>query len=731
MADSRKSIDIAITSDTTGIVGGLKKVKQQAGDTKKTTDELQTSLEDLGGDVKAKVVVDSNEAQTRVDTVKKQIEGLSGDQAKVVIAANISDIEGQIKKVKGELTTLSDEDVQLAVDVIGNGEQQLKDLRDLADGLSTEKIDIDTTGARGSVDAIGKSADSSRSALANMVGNSAQDLGQLSGVAGSAGVAVGQMAEYMSDAVLAGEALGSTLKSFALVAGPIGILSLAVGVIPSILDAISGKSRQLKKDTDDLTKAFAGLTGSDPASRFQALGDKIDDVLQNSPHLTKSFKDLGISGQDVADTMTGDVTPAVQRVKEEYGDLTGQIADNIRQQQQDAAQSGVTVTAYDAQQQALEDVAAAHGLTKQELQDRLSVEGEAVGKIDELTQATQTATQQDDIRRDVLGNLTDAQGDNTAATEAAKEAADAYKQSLLDEADAMKAQSDALFAASDSTFALQKATRDQDQAFHDLDKTVADINGSTDDAETKQRKLADAYEDAAEKATGVADAAVKLGDDQAAAAGQTQSATAKLDTWNASMLGSASTANGPLHEAIVNHIASVNGIPAEKVTEILAATPNIDEQKRLLDEASANRKLTITADADTSAAASAVDAFVRSIESKTAYIDVKARTGNVTVATAGGAQSLQPRPYADGGMVTALTGERGPEIGLWPTGTNITPNERARNWIQTAAREAVGPVAASTNIYNQTITFLRAIDDREWARLQRRYERRNGSVTIA
>ena len=40
----------------------------------------------------------------------------------------------------------------------------------------------------------------SRSVLANMVGNATQDLGALGGVAGSAGVAIGQMGEYMADA---------------------------------------------------------------------------------------------------------------------------------------------------------------------------------------------------------------------------------------------------------------------------------------------------------------------------------------------------------------------------------------------------------------------------------------------------------------------------------------------------------------------------------------------------
>lgn len=748
MAGQSKSIKIDIDTDASKAVSGFAKIKGAATDAKKVVDELNTPVE-------VKVGADTSQAETRVDKVKAQIKGLSASDSKVVIDANVAALESKLKKAKSEITSLSDEDVQLQVEVIGEGEKQLRQLKEMAEKVDAEKvtIDVDTskvdeaTGhlstAKGKIEEVGKSADSSKSVLANMVGNSVQDLGNLGGIAGSTGVAIGQMGEYFADATLAGEGFASAIGSFALVAGPVLALSLAVAVLPKIFESLSGKSEQLTKDTEDLAKAFAGLEDADPASRFEALGKKIDEVLQNSPHLAKSFQDLGIAGSDVADTMTGEITPAVQRVKDEYSNLTDEIASNVRTQQESAAKSGVAITAYDAEQKALTEVAAAHGLTKQELQNRLSVEGEAVGKIGELTDATTAATEQDDIRRQVLGTLTGAQDsagisadEYKASVEAVTSATEASRQALLDQADALKAQSDGMRAAADAQFAADKSGRDLQQAVLGLDDQIKTISKSTDDATTKQLKIQQAYDDVAQSASDNADAQVRLASEQSAAAGVTVTATQKLDGWNAAMLTSAASSDGPLHDAIINHIAAVNGIPPEKVTEILASTPNLEEQKKLLDQASANRALTIKADADTSAAQTSVDAFIRSIQAKKVYIDVGARTGNVSVATAGGTQSLQPPRYAGGGMVSALVGERGPEPALLPTGTNITPNERARNWIQTEARRAAGGNAGPTRQVVQNIYLSAGPFDSERdvmnkvARVNRRYQRWNGSFTL-
>ena len=75
------------------------------------------------------------------------------------------------------------------------------DVRADADALaaSVKKVDTASRGLSPSLDGVTRSGDQSRSVLANMVGNSAQDIGAMSGVAGTAGVALGQLAEYAAD----------------------------------------------------------------------------------------------------------------------------------------------------------------------------------------------------------------------------------------------------------------------------------------------------------------------------------------------------------------------------------------------------------------------------------------------------------------------------------------------------------------------------------------------------
>lgn len=107
------------------------------------------------------------------------------------------------------------------------------------------------------VDKLSDSARGANSALANMVGNTAQDVGELGGISGSTGVAIGQMAEYMSDAKLAGEGLGSAVASMAKVLGPILVLSSAVGVVSGLLDEQRRKAEESKQRVDQFGDAMA------------------------------------------------------------------------------------------------------------------------------------------------------------------------------------------------------------------------------------------------------------------------------------------------------------------------------------------------------------------------------------------------------------------------------------------------------------------------------------------
>ena len=71
------------------------------------------------------------------------------------------------------------------------------------DGIRLQQVNDGLGTMRTKMDSVRSSSDQSRSVLANLAGNAAQDLGALSGVVGSLGVGIGQLAEYAVDGNIA------------------------------------------------------------------------------------------------------------------------------------------------------------------------------------------------------------------------------------------------------------------------------------------------------------------------------------------------------------------------------------------------------------------------------------------------------------------------------------------------------------------------------------------------
>lgn len=153
----------------------------------------------------------------------------------------------------------------------GNADQLAAKLREMSDADVGGKLGSSLGTARGQLDDLGKSADSSKSVLANMVGNSAQDLGELGGVAGSAGVAFGQMGEYMADALGSGDKLGNVLRNFAAVAGPVALLATVIGTVTGMM-AEQAAATQASED------------------RVQQFGDAMSETADDALGLTQSLK---------------------------------------------------------------------------------------------------------------------------------------------------------------------------------------------------------------------------------------------------------------------------------------------------------------------------------------------------------------------------------------------------------------------------------------------------------
>ena len=194
------------------------------------------------------------------------------------------------------------------------------EIRADADKFAATLKELDDTKVRQTADGLDdmgnklKGADeqatNAKGALANMVGNSAQDI---SGLSGSLGVAIGQMAEYSADAILAGTNSKQAFKEMALVAGPIAALAgLQMGI-----SAVKGAADDWKKSQEafiqqqrDFNKAV-----EDTGSQFDAISDMIEGnvLLQAAPEMSATqslINDLPILGRMLDDTAESTMTVA-------------------------------------------------------------------------------------------------------------------------------------------------------------------------------------------------------------------------------------------------------------------------------------------------------------------------------------------------------------------------------------------------------------------------------------
>ena len=212
------------------------------------------------------------------DKVKTSIE-IDADARKAIralddVADAATDAQTAVDKVDGTDVTVDTDRAIAGLDDVEAAGKRLA-AQTFAVDVDVDPTKIARTGDE--LDRIGRSADSSKSVLANMVGNASQDLGQLGGVAGSAGVAIGQMGEYMADAVADGDKLTNVMKNFAAVAGPIALLSAAVSVVTGLLGEQAAKAEAAEKRTKAVGDAMAE-TADDSVGLTRALRDSVDQL---------------------------------------------------------------------------------------------------------------------------------------------------------------------------------------------------------------------------------------------------------------------------------------------------------------------------------------------------------------------------------------------------------------------------------------------------------------------
>ena len=456
-------------------------------------------------------------------------------------------------------------------------------------GAKLSAVDSDDLGGRlgkamgtahGETEKLSDAANKSRNAFANMVGNTAQDLGALGGVAGSLGVGLGQLAEGAADAANSGQSLGSTLGDVAKSAGPIAALGVAMQLLSSAMEAAKA-SRAF--DAANVDQYFDAI--NDGTAAVKSFNDEIRETGELSYRTQTGGGPLGMFSS------TQDLLPILERAQVAVGQFNTMV-DTFG--------------------------------TKSNDQWRASLEAAGVSMLDaiEITKAARNESQaradaaaKDARVTDLLGeseadlaektrDAADAQRDRTLAMEAGQAAAevsartdeeaaghlDRINELLRDNADALLARADALNTQVGAATTAADAQRAEQDALTRLGETLEDVNASTDDQVDAAIALAKAHDDTT--------AAV------AKAEGRQQTATEKVDGFNSSLLTTAGTLNGPARTAVANYTADVNRVPPEKRTEFIALVEagKLDEARALLDGTSATRTAAITADANTATA---------------------------------------------------------------------------------------------------------------------------------
>jgi hypothetical protein len=287
-----KKLEYDVEVDSSGAVSDLKKLGE-AGE--KAGKQIADGFKDVGSKSEAafdKVIGNLKQVTDESKRTIQAVEKIGDKMGEGFDPQATANLVNSLRKAGVEFDTIE-----------GKADELAATMREL-DGVRLDAANAGLTNARQGTDELTGSARGANSALANMVGNSAQDLGALGGVAGSAGVAIGQMAEYASDAALGGEALGASLASMAKVAGPIAALSAA-------MLALQGIMKLIRRDD--------GLTAEQVAAVSEALADQIGVLDEYQSAVSSAF------GQGAADTIEVFTEAVLKSIEATKGDdfITG------------------------------------------------------------------------------------------------------------------------------------------------------------------------------------------------------------------------------------------------------------------------------------------------------------------------------------------------------------------------------------------------------------------------
>lgn len=563
------------------------------------------------------ITVSANLEKAKSDVLKfsKQLDDL--DEVDVEIRAKLDEAEADVERFGKQLDELESVDVTVTANV--EGQAALTDVSTEVDELDGRKatVTVDTDVAdvkqplsdvRTELDGVRDSGDQSRSVLANMAGNTAQDLGEVGGIVGTLGVGIGQLAEYATEGNI-------KLSELAGVAAPMAGLAAAGLAVNHIMGQIAESKAFHAENVKAFTKAI-----EDGADAAQALRDRLREAGEIKIDLGGPFggtadvsdllDSLGISLEEFSTVVTGN--------RDELHKWTGALyeAEGFNLSTQQAVRAATQY--WEDNQKAVEKAAdAIDSITETDVAawlddigrnadpigampdvwDRMAraINDGATPAVEDVTAAMETfGLSGPEVLDKASEHAEDMQSRYEGVAEGISAALDEVNQAFEDAEEAQQKFFDAQRAAADSTFAVQQAADDLIGSIQGYSQAVTDAYGDT-------AKLHDVQQDARDSATSYADAVVRQAQDQAAANGTTLSAADAQRTWRGAMVEAAAYMSGEQRDVILDYIGRVESIPPEKLTEIEALLDEgkIDEAERVINDTARDRDTTIVVDANT------------------------------------------------------------------------------------------------------------------------------------
>lgn len=424
---------------------------------------------------------------------------------------------------------LSFKEIEADADRLAASIRKVDDARPAVDNLEAS-----TQRAATSVRRVGTEADQSRSVLANMVGNSVQDMGQLAGVAGSAGVMIGQIGEYAADGNI-------NLKSLTALAAPMLFLAGATALVSDHFSDIAATKAFHKEQVEGYTKALKGATSELAAiqSRLENAGKIEFRIWDDTVDVTAGLAEAGVTVAQFSQLVAGgkpkiDEWAAAMRAAGVDTDNVNGVVLVAEQQAKDfaTAQEAAAASATffgNANQFA--------GMTAQEIADRLKDQADRAeyvrSRLDAATAATDDSEESSSNYADALARV---------------------RQELVDARDALKDWYDQQLGAIDSNHSYLTAVAQ-------AQKAVSQFNADLKDGKLKGDDLTLAVESTTQSMVSAAAA-------YATVSGEVEGTQGYIDAMNESLYNQASTLDpsSPVFRAVTGYIAELGKIPRNVTT---------------------------------------------------------------------------------------------------------------------------------------------------------------------